>query len=87
MVQCGEASQFVFNRKEFLSPPFDVLMELVYCAPDYFELMEDEVRYVVVITFCVQESTSVFNRRLKNNLRNGNELEEPIAVPKHRPVE
>src|SRR4051794_13669815 len=62
-------------------------MKLQQRAANDVRLMEDEIRQVVAISLRVQEGQAVLGRRFAEDLRNGEELEEPVPVVQHLPVE
>jgi len=87
MVQHRDAAESRFDGVQRRGLALDVLVQFPHGPPDDIELLEDEVGQVIVVRLGEEESPSVLGRSFQEDLGDGDELEEPIPVPQHRPVE
>ena len=79
--------QFFFGLFQSTRLTLYMLVERLDGPLDYIELKQDEVGQIVVVGLRVEKGAAIAACRLSENLGDGNEREESVFVPEHRPIE
>ena len=87
MVEVRRALQHPLDFRGLFNLPLDIRLDVGECTKDHVNLMHDEVGEVVLVRLGVQEGAPVSRGRIQQKAADRGELEHPVAVAQHCPIE